>query len=53
MSACPSSAGVMRSAPDAAAEAHTRRVQEAVVAAIESAGGWISFAEYMQQRAPK
>jgi hypothetical protein len=38
----------MRSAPDAAAEAHTRRVQEAVVAAIESAGGWISFAAYMQ-----
>ena len=37
-----------RPMPDAAAVAHSRRVQDAVVAAIESAGGWISFAAYMQ-----
>ncbi|MFZ9478516.1 MAG: class I SAM-dependent methyltransferase [Steroidobacteraceae bacterium] len=34
--------------PDAAAMAHSRRVQEAALAAIEAAGGWISFAAYMQ-----
>lgn len=34
--------------PDAAAAAHSRRVQDAVVDAIEAAGGWISFAAYMQ-----
>jgi SAM-dependent MidA family methyltransferase len=34
--------------PDAAASAHSRRVQDAVLAAIAAAGGWISFAAYMQ-----
>ena len=34
--------------PDAAAMAHSRRVQDAVLAAIDAAGGWVSFAAYMQ-----
>jgi SAM-dependent MidA family methyltransferase len=37
-----------RPMPDAAAAAHSRLVRDAVVSTVESAGGWISFAQYMQ-----
>ena len=35
-------------APDAAAAAHSRRVAEAIDAALAAAGGWLPFAEYMR-----
>lgn len=34
--------------PDAVASAHSARVVDAVRARIDAAGGWISFADYMQ-----
>ena len=35
-------------APDAADSARSRRLAELIAADIDAAGGWISFAEYMQ-----